>query len=193
MAAEKEYRNFNTEIRSDRESRTVEGYGVVFNSPSEDLGFTEYIHPEAINEALILKSDVFARFDHDPKKILARSKKGVGSLTLEVDEVGLKYRFEAPKTALGDELLEYLQRGDISGSSFCFSMNPKDQTAEKWTNNDGQLRRDIYHIDRLYDVAPVFSPAYPATTCSNRYAEVRELVDRINAEIDEIINEFNNI
>ena len=190
---EKEIRSVNYEIRTDRESRTVEGYGVVFDSPSVDLGFTETIHKGAITQETINTSDVFCRFNHDNNKILARSKKGKGSLELSIDDTGVKYRFQAPKTALGDELLEYLERGDITASSFAFTIDSKDKDAEKWTNRDGTLYRDIYKIQRLYDVAPVFQPAYEATTCSKRYESVKHTADEINAIMDKIISEIETL
>lgn len=181
----------NAEIRIDRESRIVEGYGVVFESQSEDLGFYETIHRGAITTDTINASDIFCRFNHCNDKILARSKNGKGSLCLEVDERGVKYMFEAPKTALGDELLEYLERGDITASSFAFTIDPEDKTAEKWTNKDGKLYRDIYHINRLYDVAPVFQPAYEATSCSKRFDEVKATADEINGILNALKDEIN--
>ena len=111
---EKEVRSL--EIRQIQEdSRTVEGYAVVTNSESRDLGgFVEVIAPEALEGDIIQRSDVLALLDHNQSRgVLARSKYGKGSLTLEVDEKGLLYRFEAPKTPLGDELVEALKRGDI--------------------------------------------------------------------------------
>ena len=189
----KEIRSVNYEIRTDRESRTVEGYGVVFESPSVDLGFTETIHRGAITQETIDTPDVFCRFNHDNNKILARSKKGKGSLELSIDDTGVKYRFQAPKTALGDELLEYLERGDITASSFAFTIDSKDKEAEKWTNRDGTLYRDIYKIQRLYDVAPVFQPAYEATTCSKRYEAVKHTADEINVIMDKIIEHIEKL
>lgn len=126
----KEIRKIESPLTVDEESRTVEGYAVVFESESENLGFFETIKRGAITEELIAQSDVFARFNHDENKVLARSKNGSGSLTLILDDRGLQYRFEAPKTALGDELLEYLKRGDITASSFCFAIDPEDASAE---------------------------------------------------------------
>jgi len=187
----KEYRS--AELRADIESREVSGYAVVFDSMSEDLGFFETIHRGAITEETINTSDVFARFNHDSNKILARSKKGKGSLSLSVDENGVMYRFKAPKTALGDELLEYLERGDITASSFAFSLDPSDKEAEKWSNREGKLYRDIYHINRLYDVAPVFSPAYEATSCSTRAAEIQSKCDELNNYFQNLENEINNL
>lgn len=48
----KEQRNCNQEI-SAKDNRTVEGYAVVFNSDSRDLGgFTERINPDALDALL---------------------------------------------------------------------------------------------------------------------------------------------
>ena len=78
---EKEVRNLTLEVRSIPESRTVEGYALVFNSESRDLGgFTEIIEPTAL-EGVLEKSDVLCLLNHDESRgILARNNKGVGSL-----------------------------------------------------------------------------------------------------------------
>ena len=76
----KEIRYFN-EIRAneDSESRKVEGYAIIFNSESEDLGFIETIEKDAIDDEVIAKSDVFALMNHDDKRgILARSRRVKG-------------------------------------------------------------------------------------------------------------------
>lgn len=114
IKSEKEIRNVGNISTSD-ESRKVEGYALVFNSQSEDLGFYETISTEAITEETIRKSDVMCLLDHDKNRgVLARSRYGKGSLKLSVDDKGLKYEFDAPHTSLGDELLEMLRRGDIN-------------------------------------------------------------------------------
>ena len=76
--------------------RTIEGYAAVFNSESEDMGLIEIIRPQAITQDAINNSDIFALFNHDDDRVLARSKNGVGTLSLQVDGRGLKYSFEAP-------------------------------------------------------------------------------------------------
>lgn len=177
------------EVTYDPTSRKVEGYAVVFDSPSENMGFIETIKRGAITEDTIKNSDVLARFNHNPEKVLARSKYGSGSLQLVVDDIGVRYSFEAPNTQLGDELLEHLHRGDITSSSFAFTIS-SEKGSERWYKQDGQLYRDIYKIDRLYDVAPVWVPAYEATTCSARCLEMVEksqiLEEKYNALIREI-------
>lgn len=148
-------------------SRMVEGYAAVFNTDSEDMGFIERIAPGAF-DSVIEKSDVFALLNHDDNRgVLARSKNGKGSLSLEIDENGLLYRFEAPHTALGEELMENLKRGEIDSSSFAFTV-----LEDEWQHTeDDKYIRTIIKIDRLYDVSPVYQPAYSDTTCDMRGLE----------------------
>ena len=160
-----EIRAISNEVQVD--SRNITGYAVVFESNSEDLGFRERIMKGAITDDTIKKSDVFCLLNHDSTKVLARSKYGEGSLKLEIDERGLKYSFTAPNTDLGEELLEHLQRGEIDSSSFAFTVS-LDEGSEKWYTVEGVQYRDIYKIDELYDVSPVYQPAYQETTVSKR-------------------------
>lgn len=160
-----EVRSFNIELRDEQESRHIEGYGSVFNQRSVDLGgFTEVIAPGAF-DGVIERSDVKCYLDHNPEKgILARSRNGKGSLSLELDERGLKYAFDAPHTNLGDEVVEGLKRGDYSQSSFAFTVE-----SESWTKEeDGTYLRTINKIGGLYDVSIVANPAYEGTSVALR-------------------------
>ena len=169
-----EYRSFRIEARESG-SRTVSGYGSVFNSQSEDLGFIETIDPNAITDETIKRSDVFATLNHDMDKILARCKYGSGSLELKCDDKGLYYRFDAPNTDLGDELLEYLNRGEIDSSSFAFTVK-----RDEWKNgDDGKHYRRILEIDQIFDVSPVFCPAYLEASCQKRN-KPSDYADKIN-------------
>ena len=79
MEKELETRNLNLEIRSE-DDRVLEGYAIVTNSESEDLGFREVISPEAL-EGIIEKSDCLMLLEHNRDKgLLARSRFGKGSL-----------------------------------------------------------------------------------------------------------------
>lgn len=186
----------NIEIRAtnstpvvSQDSRTVEGYAVVFNSQSEDLGFYETINPAAITEEVLKRSDVFCLFNHDQDKVLARSKYGTGSLQLQLDEQGLKYTFQAPNTDIGNSLLEYLRRGDIDSSSFAFTVST-DEGSEVWTTGtDGRQYREILKIDELHDVSPVWNPAYSSTSVSQRTLDklnqLREMQDEKEKDVQE--------
>ena len=166
------------------EDRHVTGYALVFETPSDNIsGWTEIIKRGAVTNETITNSIVLAKLNHDDNKVLARSYYGKGTLSLTVDEHGLKYDFDAPNTSLGDELLEYLKRGDIDSSSFAFTISPE-QDSERWYKKDGEIYRDIMKIDRLYDISPVFISAYESAVCSKRFSEIKEL----SKEIDEKMN-----
>lgn len=162
--------------QADEESRLVEGYALLFETSSDHLDFEEVIERTAL-EGVIGVSDVFALLNHSKERgILARSINGEGSLSLEVDEKGLKYRFDAPKTALGEELLENLRRGEINQSSFAFTVK-----SDKWERKaDGSWKRTIHQFDKLYDVSPVYNAAYSQTSVYMRGKEMEEA--RLEAE-----------
>lgn len=177
-----EIRSFNIELRDEPESRHIEGYGSVFNERSLDLGgFVEMIAPGAF-DGVIERSDVKCYLDHNPEKgILARSRNGKGSLSLVVDEKGLQYSFDAPKTNLGDEVVEGLKRGDYSQSSFAFTVDD-----EVWTKEaDGTYLRTITKIGGLYDVSIVANPAYEGTSVALRSLDAFKAQEEIPAEVKE--------
>lgn len=198
MAKEKnniERRNYAypVSVTGKEDSRTVEGYASLYDVSSDGLPFEEIIERGAF-DGVIEVSNVFALLNHDQSRgVLARSKKGVGTLTLELDDKGLKYRFEAPKTALGDELLEYLRRGEISESSFAFTVE-KETWEEK---EDGTWKRTIHKVRKLYDVSPVFDAAYSATSVDLRGKEAAEASLRAQkervAEMEDYYSTFKKI
>ena len=160
------------------ESRMVTGYAAVFDSDSEDLGgFIEQIERGAFKEA-IERSDVRALFNHDNNFILARTASG--TLKLYEDERGLKYEFEAPKTTAGNDLLEMIKRGDISQSSFGFTVEEDD-----WSNRDGMAFRKIKKVKSLYDVSPVTFHAYPAARVAVRKLEQLKQAELQASEVKE--------
>lgn len=179
MDAQKEIRK--AEIQS-ASGRTVSGYAVRFETESVNMGFVEVIKRGAITDETIKTSDVFALLNHNENTVLARSNHGVGSLTLTVDNDGVYYEFEAPNTANGDELLEHIKRGEISQSSFAFTVSNEDG-AETWTKrSDGVIVRQINKISRLYDISPVYQPAYTETTCSRR---ALEKISELNKDMED--------
>lgn len=172
------------EIRSFSEApkiadgRTIEGYAVVFGRESKVMYdqaakrfFVEVIEKGAITEASLRTFDIKAVVEHNKQRLLARSVNGVGSLSLTVDDYGLKYRFDAPNTVDGDYIVEMVKRGDITGSSFTFWADEKNITYSK---NLGTTRRSIKLIDRIFDVSPVADPAYSGTDVTTRSIEDAE-------------------
>lgn len=166
------------------ETRTLEGYAVVFESRSAYMGFYETISRGAITEELINKSDVVFNFNHDPSQMLARSRNGVGTLYLEVDDHGLKFRFDVPNTSLGNDVLELVKRGDLAGCSFAFAVDGSNPNAEKWQEEDGELHRYIHEIAGLYDCAIVVNPAYPDTEVQARAQKAQEEIDEAKRQAE---------
>ena len=167
-----EIRNLgHLEVRADENSRKIEGCAIVFDTPSVDMGFREVIESTAISQDLIDNSDIYLNFNHDDDKILGRWNKGHGSLNIELREDGVWFSIDAPKTDLGDEVLEYLRRGDVDKCSFCFWMDLDDEEAETWTYEDGVALRTIHKIAGLHDVSIVWEPAYDKTQVSARSLE----------------------
>lgn len=172
MSEKREIRNITGQVfrAAEADSRKVEGYAMLFDTPSDGLTFEEVISREAL-DGVISRSDVLALMNHSVDRgVLARSENGEGSLELEVDEKGLIYRFEAPHTSLGDELLENLRRGEIKQSSFAF-----DVESDKWERKaDGTWKRTIIKFGHLYDVSPVYHAAYSKTSVYMRGKELEE-------------------
>lgn len=163
----------NREIRSiarafTTNGRTVSGYAIRFNEDSAFMGFTERISPSALPASMLENADIFAYFNHDWSKVLARTP---NSLKLDVRNDGLYYEFEAPNTQDGNDLLEHIKRGEMYGTSFAFSV-PEDGSGEVWTKQeDGTYLREIVMFDALYEISPVYTPAYPTTSVSTRCLE----------------------
>ncbi len=175
------------------DSRTVYGKAICFDTPSNDLGFIEVIHRGAITQELLDNSDVFAKLNHSDDYILARSNKGEGSLMLELRDDGVYYLFDSPQTEKGNELLEHLKRNEIRNSSFAFAV-AREEGAEKWyKDKDGVLHRDIYKIGYLGDISPVFQPAYSETTCSLRGEEMKKTSEEIDAKMDLLKKEIEEL
>lgn len=166
---EKEIRTMSDsiEIRSENnEPAKIIGYAARFNSPSEEMwGFVEQIRPGAFLKALE-KSDARALFNHDPNLILGREKSG--TLKLSEDEVGLRYEITPPDTQWAKDLISSIQRGDVSQSSFAFSMTGG---VEEWDDSKEPAVRTIVEVGKLYDISPVTYPAYPSTSVNVRSME----------------------
>lgn len=158
-------------------SRTIEGYAIRFNSPSapfaedNDVRVLEYISPEAVTEEFLRSQDVKMTLYHNMTRLLARSKKGEGTLNYSVDAEGVKFRFDAPCTTDGDTALELVERGDIDGCSFMFSTfyGDRDYVGREVRMADDGKKEVVYTVRKitgLYDFTLTPDPAYPETSVS---------------------------
>lgn len=171
------------EQEGEGESRTITGYAILFNTPSAPLWdegegtAREMIAPEAITEELLNDSDIKFTMYHDRQLILGRSNHGEGTLKYFIDERGVGFELDLPKSPNGDEALELVRRGDLSGCSFAFTTRYWDaeyveRTTFKTFGEDATLYT-VKKITGIYDFTLAADPAYPDTT-----VEAREIAER---------------
>lgn len=165
------------------DSRTLVGYALKFGTRSVNLtpwscyrDVFEILEPGCISKEMLNRQDVVFTAFHNREKVLGRSVNGKGTLKLELDEVGLKIECEMPHTELGNEMLELVKRGDLTGMSFAYTTDEDDSencVSYEFTEvKDGreQWLRHVKRIDYIYDVTVAASPAYTDTEISNREA-----------------------
>ena len=146
------------ELRATK-GRKLEGYAATFNTEARIADFIEVIAPGAFSASLSKRRDILALADHDPSKLLARTKSG--TLRLAEDSKGLSFSLDLPPTSLANDVLALAERGDLGGMSFAFSV-PKD--GESWSAS----RRTLSRVT-LHEISVVSAwPAYQGTTVQAR-------------------------
>lgn len=152
------------------DSRKIRGLAVVFDSQSVDLGgFREYIAPEAVDRTLREGLDVRALVDHDPAKVIGRTR--AGTLDLRKTRKGLEVSIDPPNTTAARDILELVDRGDVSGMSFGFRVLTDD-----WAMENGQPVRTITDMV-IHEVSVVSFPAYEATDVSVAQRSLRRFAE----------------
>ena len=162
---EKRYVHSDLEVRSEEGKPTViEGYAAVFGDETVIGGqFAERVARTAFDGANM--SNTVALFNHDVNQPLARVGHG---LELEVDERGLKYRFELGNQSYAKDLEENIRMGNVGTSSFGFTVRE-----DSWERRDDGLNlRTIEEVDLLFDVSPTTQGAYPTTEVGLRSMEL---------------------
>lgn len=138
--------------------RRLEGYAALFGTEAQiGGGMVETIAPGAFTTTLAERPDILALVDHDPARVLARTKSG--TLRLREDARGLAFDLDVPDTQAGRDVLALAERGDLGGMSFGF--NARDEIV------DGN-RRELRALD-LFEVSVVAAfPAYDGTVINAR-------------------------
>ncbi|MBP5172787.1 MAG: HK97 family phage prohead protease [Bacteroidales bacterium] len=150
------------------ESRRISGYAAVFNQKTR-IGnyFEEEIMPGAFDECDF--SRCVLNFNHDDNILLGRTSSG--TLSLDVDEKGLRFEADLPNTTHANDILELIRRGDIEGCSFAFVVR---ESAWEWLSDEDPAQLDlrkIVKISDVFDVSVVTHPAYEQTSVDARSAE----------------------
>jgi len=168
------------EVRAAEGERRISGYAATFNDVT-DLGyFREQIATGAFEGRT--DDDVRLLINHTGVP-LARTTNG--TLRLSVDNGGLRYEAELADTQEGRDLYTLIKRGDISQSSFAFSIED-----EAWDNKTNL--RTVLKVGRLYDVSPVTYPAYATTTVQARAmaSSAEERAEQIQVNVQVTVTEM---
>lgn len=171
--------------KGDGKLPAIAGYAAVFGQYSQNLGgFVEMIAPGAFDRVLRDPNrEVLGLFNHEDDMVLgARSS---GTLTLAADEVGLSYNIDTPDTTTGRDLVVLVERRDVTGSSFSFTVA---QDGVTWSETEqGYPLRVIENVAALYDVGPVSCPAYLGTQEADTSVALRSLADAADLPLDAVI------
>lgn len=140
----------------------IRGYAVVYGRLSVDLGggLRERIMPGAFDETLNRqrgRTDLVSYFNHDANIMLGRESSG--TLKVWSDEKGVGFEVIPPTTRA--DIIELVQRRDVKGASFTFSMRKGGEGFV--TDETGRAIREV-RAANLYELGPVVQPAYPSTT-----------------------------
>ena len=155
-------------VRTEEGKGIIEGVPVVFNQETV-IGkmFREKILPEAIKEETL--KDVRFLVNHNFNELpLARSRNNNDNSTMhlwmEDDGVHMRARLDVENNPRAKELYSAVERGDVDGMSFAFSVD-----TEQWSDLDAELPlRSITGIGTILEVSAVMSPAYAQTSINAR-------------------------
>ena len=171
--SENETRSYSFEIRAENDEikgNFVEGTAIVFDKRTNLGEFDEVISKDALSKTDL--KDVRFLVNHNTDMIpLARSRNNNENSTMQmaVEEDGLKVRvnLDTEKNTEAKNLYSAIQRGDVSGMSFMFTVR-----GDKWEDLEtDHPTRIITDIEKVYEVSAVTFPAYEQTDISARCKE----------------------
>ena len=184
----KEVRSLEFEIRAEEtgnEERAgrLTGTPIVFNQVT-DLGWIrEVIEPGALDNADL--KDVRFLVGHDTSGIpLARSRNNNENSTMQmvVTDRGMEIRvdLDTENNAEARALYSAVQRGDMSGMSFMFTV---DTDKDIWEDTETDYpKRTIMSIRKVFEVSAVAFPAYEQTDI--QAASEGQTLDSVRASLE---------
>lgn len=165
-----EKRQYSFEVRAEADENhgnIITGRPIVYNSRTNLGDFDEIIHEGALDKTDL--KDVRFLVNHNLSMIpLARSrrnnKNSTMQLTADNDGLGIRVNLDTENNAEARALYSAVQRGDITGMSFMFSIDK-----EEWEALDSEHpTRHIKAIGTVVEVSAVTLPAYEATEINAR-------------------------
>lgn len=172
-----ERRSYTFDVRAtegENGEKIITGRPIVYEAKT-DLGYFDEVIARGALDGADLR-DVRFLVNHDTSMIpLARSRRNNGNSTMKLstDFDGMSMDFvklDVENNSDARALYSAVQRGDITGMSFCFSID-----AQEWLDleSDHPTRR-ITKIGKVVEVSAVTFPAYDSTEISARSKEALE-------------------
>lgn len=179
---EMEKRSYSFEVKAEQteNGNIITGRPIVYNSRTDMGLFDEMIAVGALNNTDL--TDVRFLVNHDISKIpLARSRRNNGNSTMhlivDAQGLGIRVTLDTENNSEARALYSAVQRGDISGMSFMFSVD-----GEEWTDlKTDHPTRTITEIGTVVEVSAVTFPAYDATEIN---ARSKDALDSARAALD---------
>ncbi len=167
----KEIRAFDFEVRAEENEehgRHLTGQPIVYNERT-NLGWYDEIIADGALEGTDLR-DVRFLVNHNTDMIpLARSRNNNANSTMQMEVIegkGMSIRvdLDTENNAEAKSLYSAVERGDLSGMSFMFSVD-----GDSWEDLDtDHPTRTITSIAKVFEVSAVTFPAYEATSITAR-------------------------
>ena len=164
---EREVRMFEFEVRAEENKehgKHLTGLAIVYGQVIQFGWRREVVDENAVDDKTDL-TDVRFLIGHNTSMVpLARSRNNNENSTMQLKRVkeGLEIRVDLDTENNQDARTLYsaVQRGDITGMSFMFTV---DKSIWEEEDSDNPLRR-ISHIDKVFEVSAVAFPAYDETS-----------------------------
>lgn len=149
----------------------LSGRPVVYDTPTliNDIGgsYIEIVESGALDGADL--RDVRLLVGHDASKIpLARTPK---TMSLKLDDSGLTFEATLPDTEAGREAYKAVERGDLRGMSYAFTIPEGGDSYDPETNT-----RTIKRIAKVYECSLTAFPAYESTYVSAESRDSRRFL-----------------
>ena len=190
MEQKREIRNLEFEVRADQNEEHgsfITGRPIVFDARTNIGPWDEIIDRGALDETDL--KDVRFLVNHNIDMIpLARSRNNTPNSTMQmsVDEngMGIRVDLDIENNADARSLYSAVNRGDITGMSFMFSVDK-----DSWDEVDSEHpTRHIRSIRRVMEVSAVTFPAYAQTSI-----QTRGLSDALDSAKESLESERNRL
>ena len=177
-----ENRSYICEVRAAQteSGHTITGRPIVYNSRTNIGPFDEIIDPGALDGADL--RDVRFLINHDTSRIpVARSRRNNGNSTMQLtpDVFGMDISadLDIENNSESRALYSAVDRGDISGMSFMFSIDD-----EEW--EDLESDHPTRHIRKIGSVVEVSAVTFPAYESTEIYARSKEALESARSALE---------